>query len=108
MTEMGLRPYKELMPMKKPQVDLENSVVHIPDSKSPSGVGDVPMTDVARAAFRSQIEATPGSEYLFPSLKENARRPYIKTLKTTWKATLRRAGVPYFPLYHLRHTSPAD
>lgn len=102
--EMGLRPYKELMPMKKSQVDLQNSIVHIPDSKSPSGVGDMPMTDLVREAFRSQIEATPGSEYLFPSLKNDTRRPYIKTLKTAWKATLRRAGVPYFPLYHLRHT----
>ncbi len=104
MTEMGLRPYKELMAMTKSQVDLENSVVHIPDSKSQSGVGDMPMTDLARDAFRSQIEATPGSEYLFPALKMNTRKPYIKTLKTAWTSTLRRAGVLYFPLYHLRHT----
>jgi len=41
-SEMGLRPYKELMPMKKSQVDLENLLVHIPDSKTPSGVGDMP------------------------------------------------------------------
>lgn len=32
-SEMGLRPYKELMPMRKDQVDLENWLVHIPDSK---------------------------------------------------------------------------
>ncbi len=102
--ETGLRPYQDLMPMTKSQVDLENSVVHIPDSKSPSGVGDMPLTDLARDAFRSQIEATPGSEYLFPALKKNTRKPYIKSLKTTWTSTLRRAGVPYFPLYHLRHT----
>jgi hypothetical protein len=29
------------MPMKKSQVDLENAVVHIEDSKTPSGVGDM-------------------------------------------------------------------
>ena len=29
---------------------------------------------------------------------------YLTTLKTTWNATLRRAGVLYFPLYYLRHT----
>lgn len=46
-TEMGLRPYKELMPMLKSQVDLANRVVHIPDSKTPSGVGDMPMTESA-------------------------------------------------------------
>jgi integrase len=36
-TETGLRVYKELMPMKKDQVDLENAVVWIPDSKTPTG-----------------------------------------------------------------------
>ena len=104
MTEMGLRPYKELMPMKKTQVDLENLLVYIPDSKSPSGEGDMPMTELAREAFCSQVEATLGSEYLFPALKKKTRKPYITTLKTAWRSTLRRAGVPYFPLYHLRHT----
>jgi hypothetical protein len=27
----------------------------------------------------------------------------ISTVKTAWKATLRRAGVPHFPIYNLRH-----
>jgi len=102
-SEMGLRPYKELMPMKKSQVDLENSIVHIPDSKTPTGIGDMPMTEPARQAFKAQMGETPGSEYLFPTFKPGAKKPYITTLKKTWSATLRRAGIPYFPLYHLRH-----
>jgi len=36
-TEAGLRVYKELMLMKKDQVDLENAVVWIPDSKTANG-----------------------------------------------------------------------
>ena len=47
-TESGLRVYKELMPMKKEQVDLENAVVWIPDSKTPNGIAEVPLTDLAR------------------------------------------------------------
>ncbi len=101
---MGLRPYKELMPMKKSDVDLENSIVHIPDSKTASGIGDMPMTPAAQEAFKAQIAATPGTKYLFPTPKQRSKRPYITTLKKTWSATLRRAKVPYFPLYHLRHT----
>ena len=34
MSEMGLRYKKELLPMKKEQVDLENGLVHIADSKT--------------------------------------------------------------------------
>jgi integrase len=103
-SEMGLRPYKELMPMKKSDVDLENSIVHIPDSKTPSGIGDMPMTPLAQEAFKAQIASAPGTKYLFPSPKKRSKKPYISTLKMTWAATLRRAKVPYFPLYHLRHT----
>jgi hypothetical protein len=43
----GLRLYKELMPMRQSQIDFENRLVHIPDSKTPNGEGDMPMTVVA-------------------------------------------------------------
>ena len=103
-SEMGLRPQKELFPMLKLQLDLANGVVHIPDSKTPSGVADMPMTSVAKQAFQEQVQATPSSEYLFPSPSPRATKPYISKVARTWRTTLRRAGVPYFPLYHLRHT----
>jgi hypothetical protein len=46
-TETGPRVYKELASMKKEQVDLANKVVFITDSKTPSGVADVPLTEIA-------------------------------------------------------------
>jgi integrase len=62
------------------------------------------MTTLARQAFRSQIALTPGSEYLFPSPKPTAKKQHITNLRKVWADTLRRAGVPYFSLYELRHT----
>jgi integrase len=44
-TETGLRIYKELTPMKKEQLDLENRTVWIPDSKTLNGVAEVPLTE---------------------------------------------------------------
>jgi integrase len=64
----------------------------------------MPMTAAARQAFQRQIEETPGSEYLFPTPKQKARKPYITNLRKAWAATLKRAGVPQFTLYELRHT----
>jgi integrase len=101
-TESGLRVYKELMPMKKEQVDLENAVVWIPDSKTPNGIADVPLTDLAREAFREQIRISGPGIWFFPS-DENPTG-HQKTLKTVWHATLRRAKVPYFRIYDLRST----
>jgi integrase len=101
-TETGLRIYKELTPIKKEQLDLGNGTVWIPDSKTPNGVAEVPLTEIAVEAFRSQLAISGPSQYLFPS-DENADG-YQKTFKTVWHATLRRAGVRYFRIYDLRST----
>jgi len=103
MAEMGLRPYKELLPMKKCQLDLENEVVHIPDSKTTGGIADMPMTPQAKKAFQAQTEEALDSEYLFPSPRPG-RRPYVTTVRKAWERTLRQAGLRYFSLYELRHT----
>jgi len=101
-TETGLRIYKELIPMKKEQLDLTNATVWIPDSKTPNGVAEVPLTPLAVDAFRDQIRLSPCSPYLFPS--DQNPSGHIRTLKTTWEATLRRAKLTYFRIYDLRST----
>jgi len=101
-TETGLRVYKELTPMRKDQVDLVNAVVWIPESKTPNGVAEVPLTEIAVKAFRSQLEISGTGPWLFPC----DRNPlgYQQTLRNAWKTTLQRAGVQYFRLYDLRST----
>src|SRR5713226_4582667 len=85
----GLRVYKELMPMKKEQVDLENAVVWIPDSKTPNGIAEVPLTDLAREAFREQIRISGPGTWLFPN--DESSTGYQNSLKTVWRLPLRRA-----------------
>ena len=88
-TETGLRVYKELMPMKKDQVDLENAFVCIPDSMTENGIAEVQLTDIAVKAFRDRKFGLAGnSPWLFPS-DENPSG-HQKTLKTVWHAALRR------------------
>jgi len=101
-TEAGLRIYKELTPMRKDQVDLRNGVVWIPDSKTSNGVAEVPLTELAVAAFRDQIRIAGNGPYLFPNDKNPTG--HQTTLKTVWSATLRRAGIAYFRIYDLRST----
>ena len=104
MVEMGLRPYRELIPMRKEQVDLNNGIVHLPDSKTVNGIADMPMTDRARQAFASQMKQSGDSDYLFPSPRMDSRKPHITTVRELWNRTLQRAGLPHFSLYELRHT----
>jgi hypothetical protein len=46
--------YKELLPVKKEQVDLENAFAWIPDSKTSNGIAEAPMTDLAVETSRDQ------------------------------------------------------
>jgi integrase len=101
-TETGLRVYKELMPMKKDQVDLANAVVWIPDSKTPNGIAEVPLTPLAVEAFKDQLAVAGPGSFLFPS--ERNKTGHQVALKTVWTKTLRRAKIPYFRIYDLRST----
>jgi integrase len=101
-TETGLRIYKELAPLRKEHLDLINGTVWIPDSKTVNGVAEVPLTEIAIEAFRRQLAISGPGPFLFPS--EEDPNAHQKTFKTTWRATLRRAGVPYFRIYDLRST----
>ncbi len=101
-TETGLRVYKELAPMKKDQVDLENAFVWIPDSKTPNGVAEVPLTELALTAFRDQMKVAGPGPYLFPSDKNESG--HQATFKTVWHKTLKRAKISYFRIYDLRST----
>jgi integrase len=101
-TETGLRVYKELMSMKKDQVDLANAVVWIPDSKTPNGIAEVPLTPLAVEAFRDQLRFAGPGPFLFPS--DRNKTGHQVALKTVWTKTLRRAKIPYFRIYDLRST----
>ena len=104
-SEIGLRPYKELMPMLKCQVDLENRLVHIPDSKTPSGVGDMPLTEPAFQAFADQVKQTPGSE------RARNSTPSDRTSQSSKQLGKQRCGEPAcltFPSTTYATPSPAD
>ena len=88
--------------MRKDQVDLVNNYVWIPDSKTPNGIAEVPLTAIALEAFRDQISISGNGPWLFPSDSNPAR--YQQSFKKTWSSTLRKDGISYFRLYDLRST----
>src|SRR5208282_5119817 len=88
--------------LKKDQIDLPNAVVWIPDSKTPNGIAEVPLTLLAVDAFRDQLTIAGDGSFLFPS-DLNPTGHQI-ALRTVWQKTLRRAKVPYFRIYDLRST----
>jgi integrase len=101
-TETGLRVYKELNSTRKIQVDQQNAVVWIPDSKTPNGIAEVPLTSLAIEAFKSQMAISGEGPFLFPS--DRKLGGHHASLKTVWRKTFRRAKISYFRIYDLRYT----
>ena len=83
-------------------MDLANAVVWIPDSKTPNGIAEVPLTSLAVDAFTDQLAIAGSGPFLFPSDRNESGHQVA--LKTVWAKTLRRAKVPYFRIYDLRST----
>jgi integrase len=88
--------------MRKNQVDLQNAVVWIPDSKTPNGIAEVPLTSLAIEAFKSQMAISGEGPFLFPS--DRNLGGHQASLKTVWRKTLRRAKISHFRIYDLRST----
>jgi integrase len=92
-TETGLRVYKELAPMKKEDVDLANEIVWIPDSKTASGVAEVPLTELAV----EQLSISGPGPYVFPNPDNTCG--YQASFKKVWATTLRKAGIWTCPVF---------
>jgi integrase len=88
--------------MRKDQVDFVNATVWIPDSKTPNSIAEISLTPLAIEAFKSQALISRIGPFLFPSDKNPSG--HHKNLKTAWRKTLKRAGVPYFRIDDLRST----
>ena len=74
MVEMGLRPYRELTPMRKEQVDLQNGIVHLPDSKTVNGIADMPMTGPSPRSVRLPDEAERRFQLLVPEPADGVKQ----------------------------------
>ena len=103
LVQTGGRTYSEGLSLRWEQVDLENLVIHLcGDVGTKDSAQPVPLTRLACDVLREWRNGqTRQSPFVFPS-PHNLDKP-IGSVKTAWKATLRRAGVSYFPIYNLRH-----
>jgi integrase len=103
LSQTGGRTYSEGFSLRWDRVDLDDKLIRLGNhAKTPGSSGPVPLSEYACDVLRAWKKEQAGkSPFVFPS-------PYrpdqpISTVKTTWKTTLRRAGVPHFPIYNLRH-----
>jgi len=103
LAQTGGRTYSEGFSLRWSQVDLEGKLIRLSNNvKTPGSAEPIPLSQYACDVLQAwKKEQASKSEYVFPS-PVLPNRP-ISTVKTAWKATLKRAGVTAFPIYNLRH-----
>jgi integrase len=101
--DTGMRVGIEALKLKWVDVDFEESIITVVQSKTTAGLRTLPMTTLVKSALLEWRVATNGiSEYVF----FNPQRPsvHILSVKTAWHNALKIAGLPRFPIYQCRHT----
>ncbi len=103
LVQTGGRTYSEGFRLRWDQVDWERRLIRFgSDVKTPGSSEPLPLTDLAYQVLLKWKEGSGSdSPYIFPSPRQPGQP--IRSVKTAWRATLRRAGVPHFPIYNLRH-----
>jgi integrase len=103
LVQTGGRTYSEGFSLRWDQVDLENGVIHLGgEVKTNESAQPLPLTTLACQVLRRwKAELGSLSPYVFPN-PTNRNKP-IRCVKRAWRTTLKKAGVQYLPIYHLRH-----
>jgi integrase len=101
--ETGMRT-GEMLSLRWTDIDFLDDVIRVEKSKTTSGIRSIPVSTRCKTEmlrWRNLI-GTEFSEWVFPNFL-NRRHP-LHGGRKAWASTLKMAGLPYFPIYYLRHT----
>ena len=103
LSQTGGRTHSEGLSLRWDRVDFENKIVRLDNNIETAGSTEpVPLSELACSTLLAwRKEQGSSNQFVFPSPRFPDRP--IGTVKTIWTSTLKRAGVPHFPIYNLRH-----
>jgi integrase len=103
LVQTGGRSYSEGLSLRWDQVDLLHGVLHLGDDlKTTDSAQPLPLSRLACDVLKEwKKEQNSESQYVFPSPRKPGKP--IRSVKRAWRTALKKAGVPYFPIYNLRH-----
>jgi integrase len=103
-SETGLRT-GEMVALRWQDIDFTSDLLQVRQSKTQSGIRAAPISPLCRSEllkWRGLI-GPEYSKWVFPSF-ENRRHQLLGAGRKAWATALRKAGLPFFPIYNLRHT----
>jgi integrase len=101
--ETGMRT-GEMLNLKWGELDLLADSLRIEKSKSVAGIRTVPLSNLCKTELLRwrNLVGPEFSELVFPSFSN--RRHALQGGRKAWASALKGAGIPFFPIYNLRHT----
>lgn len=102
--DAGLRT-GEMQAVRWKDVDIAAGTVQVRKSKTQSGIRVVPLSKRCKAEIEmwSALVGPEFSDWVFPHF-QNRRHPLLRAGRKAWTNALKKASIPYFPIYNLRHT----
>lgn len=101
MRDTGMRNERELYRVRIENIDWDNKVIFVPDSKTPDGRRTVPISDRTFDVLRSRCEGR-REGWVFPSKRSKAG--HLTTMADHFRQARRKAGLPEdLVLYCGRH-----
>lgn len=100
--ETGMR-CGEILSLCWRDINFLNDTLQVVKSKSASGIRIVPISAICKSEllrWRNLI-GPEHSEWVFPSFTN--KRHKLQGGRKAWASTLKKAGLPFFPIYYLRH-----
>jgi integrase len=97
----GMRP-EEVYRLRREDVHLEEGYLQVPFGKTRAARRPIPLNRAARLLLADRLSKLGTQIWVFPS-KRDASKPMEK-IANTHARTVKRAKLPWFRLYDLRHT----
>src|SRR5262249_48813959 len=86
-------------------INLQDNTLYVRDSKTPDGRRVVPLSELCKETLAQWRQHTSSlhSEWVFPNYQQPSI--HLQTLRPSWNPTLKRARIPYLPVYNCCHTA---
>ena len=101
-TETGMRT-GEMLRLQWADIDLVDAMIHVKRSKTVSGIRAVPISEFLKTELLRwrELLGPDSTESVFPQISNT--RHHLQGGRKRWASSLKKAGIPYFRRYDLRH-----
>ncbi|MGH9744935.1 MAG: tyrosine-type recombinase/integrase [Candidatus Acidiferrales bacterium] len=104
LVETGLRIDREALVLKWTDLDLEEEIVTVHQTKTLAGRRTIPLSDFCTRELMiwKRLTGPEYSPFVFPAPSDSSK--HLEGVRRSWTSALKKANILFFPIYNLRAT----